>query len=123
METRQKVDDKVAAIFRELASERAASLEGLALSEIVERIRGAIGSDFSSQVARDIAFHVTDWKLDAAFIVALHLFPERFTAQEIKEGVTNLIVHAPNHLAAAAKLAGYPVADVFGVGAITRDAE
>ena len=59
-----------------------------------------------------------DWGADAAFIVALMLFPERFSAQHVLEGATNLLIHVPNHLAAAAKLFGEPVSDVFGVDAV-----
>jgi hypothetical protein len=36
--------------------------------------------------ADEIAFHLTDWSSKAAFLVALHLFPERFTPEEIREG-------------------------------------
>ncbi len=28
------------------------------------------------------------------------------------------LIHAPNHIAAAAKLGGFPVSDVFEVGAV-----
>jgi hypothetical protein len=66
--------------------------------------------------AADIAFHLSDWAEDAAFLIALHLFPERFTVKEIHEGVVALLIHAPNHIAAAAHLAGWPLRDVFGVG-------
>jgi hypothetical protein len=37
--------------------------------------------------------------------------------------LTALLIHAPNHLAAAAKLAGWPVRDVFGVGPLEAEAE
>jgi hypothetical protein len=38
------------------------------------------------------------------FIAALLLFPERFTAEEIRSGILDFLIHAPDHLTAAAKL-------------------
>jgi hypothetical protein len=46
-------------------------------------------------------------------------FPDRFSANEIRERVLSFLVHAPNHVAAAAKLGGWPVKDIFGVGALS----
>lgn len=63
--------------------------------------------------ADEIAFHLTDWSAEAAFLVALHLFPERFTKEEIEEGVLAFLIHAPNHIVAAARLSGHPVEDIF----------
>jgi hypothetical protein len=57
-------------------------------------------------------------RADAAFLLALHLRPEAFTQEEIDDGITNFLVHAPNHVAAAAKIAGHPVTDVFEIGAL-----
>jgi hypothetical protein len=67
--------------------------------------------------AHDIAFHLTDWMEDAAFLIALNLKPEIFTKTEIAEGVRGCLVHIPNHVAAAATLGGWPMHDVFKVGA------
>jgi hypothetical protein len=39
----------------------------------------------------------------------------------ILRAIAMFFVHAPNHIASAAKLAGYPDTDVFGVGAIDGD--
>jgi hypothetical protein len=44
-------------------------------------------------------------------IVALHLYPERFTPKEIEAGVELFLCHVPNHVIAAARLAGHPVED------------
>jgi hypothetical protein len=74
--------------------------------------------ELPAQRAYDLAFHLSDWRADAAFLMALHLAPARFNAEEVKEGLTQFLVHAPNHVAAAAKLAGWPVEDVFGIGAL-----
>ena len=67
---------------------------------------------------KKIAFHLSDWGNDAAFIVALHLFPEKFSQEEIEKGIYQFLPHVPDHLAAAAKLFGTPVTDVFDVGAL-----
>ncbi len=58
--------------------------------------------------ADQIGFHLVDWQADAAFIVALSLYPERFTDEEIREGVLAFLLHAPSHVVEAARLAGQP---------------
>lgn len=111
------VEQKVLAVFREIAGERAGQIE-VAIPTAQRAIAQALASEHPIQVARDIAFHLTDWQSDAAFIVAVILFPERFTPDEIRSGVEGFIVHAPNHAAAAAKLGGFPVTDIFEIGAV-----
>ena len=110
------IDAKVAAIFRELVGERASRLDGSHYNhDTAAAISGALASSPDDSTARDIAFNLTDWASDAAFIVALQLFPERFTASEIADGVEDFLIHAPNHVAAAAVLSGHPAEDIFGV--------
>jgi hypothetical protein len=46
-----------------------------------------------------------DWNGEAAFIVALLLYPERFSSDEIEAGITGFLIHAPNHIPAALKIA------------------
>jgi hypothetical protein len=120
----ESVQAKVLAIFRELAPQRAERLEGARPAvEAIRTLGEALSGDHPRAVADDIAFHLADWNSDAAFLVAMHLFPERFTVGEVRAGVELLIIHASNHLAAAAKLAGSPIRDVFGVGGLVDDAE
>ena len=115
--TPKSTDSKVLAIFRKLAGDRADRLIGSRpATEAMDRIRAGLADDFKDKVAAEIAFHLADWNSDAAFLVAVHLFPERFTDAEISQRVLALLLHAPNHLAAAAKLAGHPIQDIFGVG-------
>ena len=112
---------KVATIFRELAAERAGSLcEGLCVPAVADSIANALvrESELEPKAARDIGFHLSDWHSDAAFVVALHLFPESFTPAEIDAGIEHFLIHAPNHVAAAAALYGRPVEDIFEVGAL-----
>jgi hypothetical protein len=99
------VTEKVAAIFRELTGERAHQLYGSAIaSSVRSAIAAAIASEYGSATAEKVALHMSDWNSDAAFIVALHLFPERFTPEEIEAGVGLFLVHAPNHIREACRL-------------------
>lgn len=67
---------------------------------------------------RDIAFHLTDWRSDLERLVALYQAPEKFSTDEASAILMGFLMHAPNHLAAAAKLmVDMPVTDIFEVGA------
>lgn len=70
--------------------------------------RSALAKQYGEK-ARDIGFHMADWNWDAAFVVAVHLFPERFTPDEIAAGVGLFLAHAPNHIRAACGLTGHCV--------------
>ena len=111
------VKQKVISIIHELAGDRAHEIE-VAVPTAQRVIEQALADEYPPELAFDIAFHLTDWQSDAAFIIAVILFPERFTPEEIRRGVLDFIVHAPNHTAAAAKLGGIPVTDVFEIGAL-----
>ncbi len=109
---------KVEAIFRELAGDRAATLDATRLPEsITSTITAALIAKDAGEAeilhADQIAFNLTDWSAEAAFLVALHLFPERFTPAEIRDGVEAFLIHAPHHVIAAARLAGHPTDDIF----------
>jgi len=109
---RRKVDD----IFRELAGgERAKWLQADVPSRCMGQIAKAVSSEsgYPEEVGWDIGTNVADWQADAAFLVALHLFPERFTDVEIDEAVRSLLMHVPAHVIAAARLAGHPTDDIF----------
>lgn len=109
----QHVRKKVAAIFHELAGNRGTSpSQGMPL---IDAILPALAPEFGPEKAYDIGFHLADWIEDASFLVALHLFPERFTSEEIAAGVRGAVFHIPNHAAAAGALYGAPVEDIFGV--------
>lgn len=118
MDAHDSVRKKVEAIFTELAGDRTRMLDGSVFpAGIKTMITAALsGPDASEEQILDadqIAFHLTDWNSDAAFIVALHLFPERFTPEEIAAGVDLFFVHVPSHVIAAARLAGHPTEDIF----------
>jgi phosphoribosyl 1,2-cyclic phosphodiesterase len=106
---KKKIND----MFAEVVGDRAKVLDGLP-HDIRKRIQNALqatGEDV--QVARDTAFHLTDINSDIAFLMAVYLFPERFTDQEIDYGIGGLIIHMPNHLFAAAKINDCPCEDIF----------
>jgi hypothetical protein len=112
------VRKKVAAVFSEMAGERAKMLDGSVLpARITTAITAALSNPDTceSEVlhADTVAFHLTDWNSDAAFLVALHLFPERFTQEEIRAGIDLFLVHVPSHVIAAARLTGNSTDDIF----------
>lgn len=109
--------EKAKAIFAELVPERIERIEGGRHAiETLRVIQDALTDLFGEKEATNIAFHLTDWNSDVAFLTALHLFPERFTKEEIISGVYQLVADAPEHLAEAAKLLGCPVENIFERG-------
>jgi hypothetical protein len=109
----ESVGRKVVAIFAELAGERARRLDGSVIAEpAMSALERALVEQYGEK-ARDIAFHMADWNSNAAFVVAVHLFPERFTPEEIAAGVGLFLVHAPNHIRAACGLTGHYVWESF----------
>jgi hypothetical protein len=113
-DTPDNLDEKVQAIFCKLDGEdRAKWLRATIPSRVMDQIASALSPEHDIAVAAEIGFHVGDWQADAAFLVALHLFPERFTPEEIDEGVRSLLLHVPAHVIAAARLAGHSPKDIF----------
>src|SRR2546425_9048658 len=93
------VRNKGEAILKELAGDRELRLRGPLPAQIVrDAIASACSADRPPKVADEIAFHMVDWSCDAAFVVALHLFPERFTPEEIEAGIGMFLAHAPAHV-------------------------
>lgn len=95
--------EKVRAIFSELAGEESRHLHGVS-SRTVAAITRALTPQYGAETAGEVGFHMADWNEDAAFMVALHLFPERFSDEEIAAGIQMFLVHAPSHIRAACKL-------------------
>jgi hypothetical protein len=111
--------EKVQAFFRALGGARQLELDASKPASPTP-IASVLSETHGWPRALDIAFHLTDWNADAAFLVALAIAPERFDKEEIEAGISAFILHAPNHVAAAAKLAGFPITDVFGVGPLVE---
>lgn len=108
------VEEKVRAIFSELAGDRAESLDGASIAHgAMDAITNALSDEYGAEKAADLAFHMADWNGDAAFIVALHLFPERFTRDEVNHGLLRFLIHAPNHIIEACRLTGVSVREIF----------
>jgi hypothetical protein len=118
-ETYARVQRKVAETFGQLRGADMRSIDPTK-SANVDKLAKALARTYGKRT-RDVAFHLLDWSSDAAFLVAWMLYPNRFNREEVKAGVTAFLVHAPNHIAAAAKLSGWPSEDVFKVGALTPD--
>lgn len=111
------VEAKVAAVFAEMAGDRARRLDGGTMATpAMDAIGSALAGPYGAEVAADVGFHMADWNSDAAFVVALHLFPERFTAAEVAAGVGLFLVHAPNHIREACRLTGAYVWESFPEG-------
>jgi len=114
MDAHDSVTAKVQAIFHELAGTRAASLRGEFAARQANDVLGkALALDHDPLVADEMAFHLVDWNSDAAFVVAFMLFPERFSAQELRAAVDMFLVHVPAHIMAAARLGNYEAKDIF----------
>ena len=93
----------------------------------IEKVKDRIVQAFTSlvddpEVARDIAFHFTDWDHDLGDLIRLYEQPEAFSDDEIQSIVIRFLAHVPNHLAAAKKLVGLgPIEDLFKVGVLDED--
>jgi len=89
-----------------------------ALEHVAERhLESAVARTFDlTDAALDVAFHLSDWREDAAALLAVSLAPEHFTPEEVEECLVAFLLHAPNHVMAAATLAGFPPSDVFNTG-------
>lgn len=94
------------------------------LAAIRERIEQAArdAGELSPDVARDVAFHMTDWLADLAAYMAFCRDPQSLDAERLHELLLDFLSHVPNHVAAAGKLvADTQVRDIFGVGAVAKD--
>ncbi|HET8563600.1 MAG TPA: hypothetical protein VFM35_07000 [Candidatus Binatia bacterium] len=72
-------------------------------------IEEALGKRYGARGAREIAFHLSEWFEEAAFLAALHLDPKRFTKAEIEAGVTGVLANVLNPIWEAARTAGVPL--------------
>ncbi|MCZ8227530.1 MAG: hypothetical protein O9249_00185 [Burkholderiaceae bacterium] len=114
MNAHDSVRAKVFQIFTEAFGDRAALFKGGLPARAANDVLGAaLAEEMDPIVADEVAFHLVDWETDAAFVVALTLFPERFTAEELQAAVAMFLVHVPAHVLAAARLAGYDTRDTF----------
>src|SRR5258708_2276009 len=91
-----------------------------------ERIAAIVRLSYGERedIARDIAFHLTDWDHNLEEISRMYnQFPE-MSDDEILRIIVKFLAHVPNHLAAAKKLMGLgPIEDIFGAGVLQEDEE
>ena len=108
-------EKKVGLLMRKAFGARAAWIfEGTPGVNTMRFIERAFKSEHTIKDAWEIGFQMGDWGRDAAYMLALHLFPEKFTAAEIRALVMAVIIHVPNHIAAAAALLDCPISDTWG---------
>lgn len=106
----EELRTKVRQLFAEGFGDAAHALEHIA----EEHLESAVARTFElTDTALDVAFHLSDWREDAAALLAISLAPEHFTAEEVEACLTAFLIHAPNHVLAAATLAGLPPSDIF----------
>lgn len=76
----------------------------------------------SNDDAVDVGFHMYDWLSDLEKFWAFTQDAESLTPEELDKMLINFLVHAPNHIAAAAKLyTGNGLVDIFDVGICEDD--
>jgi hypothetical protein len=104
---------KIRQLFAEGFGDAAHALERVAEAHL----ESAVARTFElTDEALDVAFHLSDWREDAAALLAVSLVPEHFTPEEVEECLMAFLTHAPHHVLAAANLAGFPAADIFKTG-------
>jgi len=99
---------KTRTIFVRTFGSRAAPLfKGVSTQKMMETISVAFARRMSREKAADVGFHIGDWAHDAALVLALHMFPERFTREEIRQVTDFVAAGMPYHSAALATHFGY----------------
>ena len=90
---------------------------------VQSKIAGAFAaSGVSVGTARDIAFHMTDWRSDLEAITKIWEQADQLSEDKITELVYAFLVHVPEHVAAAAKLSDCgSIRDIFDVGVCNPD--
>jgi len=73
----------------------------------------ALAERYGAARALDISFHLHDWIRAGCFLVGLDHSPKRFSLKTVQIGVIHFLIEAPNHVAEAAWIAGFPVKKIF----------
>ena len=81
--------------------------------DMQDAIALALTERYGAARAWDIGFHFHEWSREARFVIGLDHSPKRFSLKTIQRGVIHFLVHAPNHVAEAAWLAGFPLKKIF----------
>jgi len=105
---------KVEDVLRGCIGDLVERLSGTSLHPaVIRRIAVAHSDDLGAEDAAKLGTHMSDWIGDAAFLFALHLFPDRFSDAEIRDGIDKFLCHAPNHIRAACGITGSYVWETF----------
>ena len=111
---RETARQKVQAIFRDAFRERATQIFSPDnVAPTMDIVSAAFANELPPAPAEALGFHMADWAADAASVIALHLFPERFTAEEIRQATHGVGSHVEYHISAVADLLGYPESEPF----------
>lgn len=70
-------------------------------------IQLALGKSHGSSDASDIAFHLSQWFEEAAFLVALQLDPKRFSRAEVEASVSDVLANVLDPIWEAARVGGH----------------
>lgn len=110
----QAAFDKTAQIFQELCPSHYRNLLDPAKpksvnvgQELAIKVSRIFSERLGHEKAQEFALHVTGFPSDAAFLVALFLFPERFTDDELAAGIRCFGIEASFHAVAIAKMLNY----------------
>ncbi len=102
--------NKVIEIFRELVGDNAENLSGsffpaYANTKITNALLKENPDLEDNEIVEvdSIGMDLVCWQRDAAFIVALVLFPDKFTDEDIQDEVASLLIHMPDHIKNALK--------------------
>lgn len=103
---------KASDIFREFLGDKNCHIPDVQDSIAKAVAEGSSNKKFLKK-GWEIGFHLMDWHGDAKFLIALSLFPERFTNAEIRQGVIWFLIHAGYHIPEAARLIDIPTRSHF----------
>ncbi|MFA6044807.1 MAG: hypothetical protein WC718_07475 [Phycisphaerales bacterium] len=84
-----------------------------------DRVVKVFSRSLGKDAAQELGFHLVDWSGDLYDLGNAIENHEPLTDKELKRLLLSFLVHAPNHINAAAFiLLGWPVTDFFDLGAV-----
>jgi len=102
------VSEKVHSIFRRIAGDRANVLRAdhypAQTNSLITQALETAAPNFDIVELDAIGFHLVNCNTDAAFIVALLLYPEEFTTEDIREGVEDCMLDSAHHCTEALRI-------------------
>jgi hypothetical protein len=105
----ERLHRKLLLLYKPLGDSVAARLDPAgSTDESCEALFDAL-SHAGEKNASDVAWHLTEWPWSAAFILALHLWPDAFSDEEIQIGYCYLHSDVSNHFKGFLEAAGDPI--------------